>query len=1138
MSDNENIGYPDVEDEDLQYKLYKKREFYYNRIKDRPNLDNYDDIKEYRDELCGPFKGLKEYQTLLANYINPETPYRGLLVFWGVGAGKTLAGVSIAEKFKPMVQKYNTKIYILVPGQLLKENWKNAIIDGTGETYLKYQDKTVYMDEEEKERQRKLAMANVAQYYKFMSYKSFHKRVLGEKIIERKEESDEDKKKVKYRKTDEGEFERDVAVDRLYNLNNSIILIDEAHNITGNEYGDSLKFIIKNSVNLRVVLLTATPMKNLADDIIELINFIRPIDAPMVREKVFTVDKNYDMDFREDGLKYLKNMTQGYVSHVRGADPLTYAKRIDKGEVPKGLKFTKLIRCEMKDFQQQVYTDEVKNIDLESEEEQKGLAVSENRRSEAVVNFVYPGLSEDKKLKGYFGREGINTLKNQLKTNYDLLNKKIGEMLKKQDENDFIYLTEDGKTITGKIFKKENLKYFSTKFYEAYSNIEKLVAGNKGARSAFVYSNLVTSGISIFQQILLQNGYLEFQEDGNYQIKKNTVCYYCGKKHEEHDNSENSDIDSDSSLESLSSEKANSHKFRPATFFTVTGKSAEEALEAIPEEQSKIINKYFNDIENKDGRNIKLILGSKVMNEGISLKNVSEVHILDTYYNFGRVDQVIGRAIRYCSHYKLMTDEERYPKVDVYKYVVKLSKGLSVEEQLYQKAEAKYLLIKKTERALKEIAIDCPLNVQGNMFNEEIDHHKDCKTLDLSKEEKDTCPLLCDFTKCHYKCENAKLNAQYYDPNRRMYRKLVKGDLDMSTFNSSLARNEIEIAKKKIKEMYLKRYVYTIHNILDYVKKNYDKNNIDLFDEFFVYKALDELIPISENDFNNYKDTILDKYNRPGYIIYVNKYYIFQPFTENEDVPMYYRTTYEKPNLQQLSLYNYIRTMAQSESITREEQTDEIEDKRGYDFENLDVVEYYDNREEFKYVGVIDKEASRGKSKKTEELEDVFKLRERRPKVVDKKRATGLQSLYGKVCSTSYTSEYLEKVANYLGLEFGKEARIDICNKIRDKLLVLEKYSLGKEKMTYMMIPKNHPQYTFPYNLEDRKNYVLKKIKENVKLKISIDVKEIKKEKGKLKYREYIITLKDSDKINEYEKILNDLGFTREKDNRYILEIN
>jgi hypothetical protein len=197
----------------------------------------------------------------------------------------------------------------------------------------------------------------------------------------------------------------------------------------------------------------------------------------------------------------------------------------------------------------------------------------------------------------------------------------------------------------------------------------------------------------------------------------------------------------------------------------------------------------------------------------------------------------------------------------------------------------------------------------------------------------------------------------------------------------------------------------------------------------------------------------------------VNKYYIFQPFTENEDVPMYYRTTYEKPNLQQLSLYNYIRTMAQSESITREEQTDEIEDKRGYDFENLDVVEYYDNREEFKYVGVIDKEASRGKSKKTEELEDVFKLRERRPKVVDKKRATGLQSLYGKVCSTSYTSEYLEKVANYLGLEFGKEARIDICNKIRDKLLVLEKYSLGKEKMTYMMIPKNHPQYTFPYNL-------------------------------------------------------------------------
>ena len=48
----------------------------------------------------------------------------------------------------------------------------------------------------------------------------------------------------------------------------------------------------------------------------------------------------------------------------------------------------------------------------------------------------------------------------------------------------------------------------------------------------------------------------------------------------------------------------------------------------------------------------------------------------------------------------------------------------------------------------------------------------------------------------------------------------------------------------------------------------------------------------STNDFNNFKDTLYDKFNRPGYLIQRNKYYIFQPFNQNEDVPMYYRATF------------------------------------------------------------------------------------------------------------------------------------------------------------------------------------------------------------------------------------------------------
>ena len=55
--------------------------------------------------------------------------------------------------------------------------------------------------------------------------------------------------------------------------------------------------------------------------------------------------------------------------------------------------------------------------------------------------------------------------------------------------------------------------------------------------------------------------------------------------------------------------------------------------------------------------------------------------------------------------------------------------------------------------------------------------------------------------------------------------------------------------------------------------------------------------------------TIIDKNNRNGYLIFVDKYYIFQPFDQNEDVPIYYRTKYIKPISQSISLSNYLNSL-------------------------------------------------------------------------------------------------------------------------------------------------------------------------------------------------------------------------------------
>jgi hypothetical protein len=1034
----------------------------------------------------------------------------------GILCHNTCAAIAIAEKFKSLVQRYGTKIHILVPGPHLKEKWKKDIISCTGNEYTKENEKTYFINDEELEKNKKQALVNALQFYKIATYKSFYRKVLGEKIVEKKV-IENNKIKISYKKTEEGIFERDISIDKLVNLNNTLLIIEEAHNLTGNSWGEAVKKIIENSINLKILLLTATPMKNTADEIIELINFLRPLNSQIQRDLIFTNDKTHLMTLKKGGLEYLKKMARGYVSHLRGGDPITFANKKEMGNKPKGLLFTKIVQCKMDKFQRETYDEALKIIDD-----------SLDRKSEAVANFVFPGISEDKKkLFGLYGREGLNTLKNQLKNHHEKINSLIAKEIYGLDKykEDYININEQTKNITGAILKKENLSKFSVKFHRSLSDIYENIFysdNNKESRTSFVYSNLVKVGIELYQEILFINGLLEYDEKKNYQIRDNTICYFCGCENSEHNNY------------LLKNKNIPEHEFEPATYIAIKGQSNEEVAEIVPENKIKTLDNVFSNIKNKEGKLIKIVLGSKVMNEGISLRNVKSVHILDVYFNFGRVDQVVARAIRWCSHYDLMSKEHPYPEVKLYKYAVTLENNeLSTEENLYYKAELKYLLIKKIERGLKEVAIDCGLFREGNVFKDEIKDFNKCKEpnkdllkIEIKENEQNNynlCPSKCDFTNCDYKCDDKLLITKYYDPNRNIYKKIEKGNLDYTTFTTKLARGEIEYSKKKILELYMTGYVYKLETIIEYVKESYDENKKELFDNFFVEKALDELIPISENDFNNYKDVIFDKTSRAGYLIYLDGYYIYQPFDENENVTMYYRTHTEHNLLSKLSLYNYINNEKKNlkKDINIKNDINNIEYVYNFD----EVMDYYDNRDEFKYVGIIDREINRGKTKLYNEINDIFKLREKRDKILEKKRGTGIPSIKGAVCATSKQKEYLENVAKLLGLKLTSKdiTRENICLKIKDKLIEYEKYAKGKDKITYIMIPSNHETLKFPLNIEDRNIYLQNKINQILSSTIKFNLIE-KKNNINLSFIANNISKEDIEKIKN-------LGF-ESKDNK------
>ena len=67
--------------------------------------------------------------------------------------------------------------------------------------------------------------------------------------------------------------------------------------------------------------------------------------------------------------------------------------------------------------------------------------------------------------------------------------------------------------------------------------------------------------------------------------------------------------------------------------------------------------KEIND-NNYYGEIIKLMMITSSGAEGINLRNTRFVHVVEPYWHMVRVEQVVGRARRICSHQDLPVEKE------------------------------------------------------------------------------------------------------------------------------------------------------------------------------------------------------------------------------------------------------------------------------------------------------------------------------------------------------------------------------------------------------------------------------------------------------------------------------------------------
>jgi superfamily II DNA or RNA helicase len=209
-----------------------------------------------------------------------------------------------------------------------------------------------------------------------------------------------------------------------------------------------------------------------------------------------------------------------------------------------------------------------------------------------------------------------------------------------------------------KLFVNENLKKNLSKFSCKFAAIMEKIEKTHG--KVFVYSNFKEyGGLASFIKVLEIFGYKSYFKHG------------VGKK----------------------------------TFAVWTGDETDA--------QKNEIRNVFNQPENIKGKNIKILLGSSSIKEGVTLLNVRQAHIIDGYWNWNKIKQIIGRVSRYCSH-KELPEHQRSVNIYLYLAVEKNEKIETIDQYMNTLAHEKDKLIQKFEDAIKESAIDCKLNVIAN----------------------------------------------------------------------------------------------------------------------------------------------------------------------------------------------------------------------------------------------------------------------------------------------------------------------------------------------------------------------------------------------------------------------------------------
>jgi hypothetical protein len=882
-----DIYYPSIEDPDFNTKIVNNSEFsqYKTLMKEIPDKVI---LEEETRNICAANNFIhKNITKVVKTYISPNTPYNGILLYHGVGVGKTCNAITIAEQFQDYSKRMNKKIYIIAPPSIVdgfkteihnkkKTRFDNRNLQCTFDKYEKLYDE--YLNTLEGEEKKDDFLNKYSEYEIFTPITFVNKHFI------------------------KGDFNKQNYRNNIKKLfDNSIIIIDEVHNLTDKKKD---KVDISDNITYEDIYIT----KNLGEGILKnkMVEFskdnskINNIDwnktyTELIEEKIAFLNdeikllieneekkkeiisffKNEYSDFIAGG-KELQHFLQAILSEnkdiykksrsgagdIQNYEPINIQCKLillsatpmfdTYEEIKHLINLLKLNdKCKIDDL----IDESINNIvELNFEEIKKSVSDEKNvdinnflRKTQGYISYFKGDspLSFPKKLYLNQNKQYINSNNTQKidKWNYS----ENFEEVEIENTDNTIINSEISLTISIMNDKQEQ-------FYTS-NKVQKTAVTHKG-----IYNNFDDKQTSCKMNTIKK---LMFNEQTNKIVKGKVFIFSRWAENNNKTNIMNNILDW---FPNDNENKFVQFDIKNGKTLPIEKKNRVILIDSKNNDNKKVYIDIFNDEKNINGDYIKIIIGGETMKEGINLFGIRQLHILDPWWNISKNIQVVGRAFRSCSHI-LLPFEER--NVTIFNHIAILENekeeingkirlkinpnndkinfpgGTNSDIRAAFKLSGKTEDMNKINYLIKINAFDCDLNKSNNFiknftdpFSMKVPFNNDDIQVSFNNKEDE------------YQCLG-----------------LLSDDKNIETRKYFGLDNNIQFIKYYIKNFFVEKnkLFFKFNELLNYL--NYDKNI-----ELTKNELMHNIVSIINN-----KETIYDIFNRKCYLYKNNDYYLLNP---------------------------------------------------------------------------------------------------------------------------------------------------------------------------------------------------------------------------------------------------------------------